>query len=176
MVIRLPQKSSSGKRRGTRDPPLVGPGHGAVLGGGERGGGVCAAASRARNWPTCWCWVPGRHRWDSWPGPCSLCRQPSSCSTYWATWGALPALGPQHPGCDAGRPWSGPGLGLLLPVPKPEATTQRALLRLAPLHPAPGPPRPPAGPPRALPQLPDLRVSAASRRRRPAARLCAAGP
>ncbi|KAJ8787272.1 hypothetical protein J1605_005858 [Eschrichtius robustus] len=37
------------------------------MGGGERGGGARAAASWARNWPTCWCWVPGRPRWDLGP-------------------------------------------------------------------------------------------------------------
>lgn len=69
-----------------------------------------------------------------------------------------------------------PSLQLLLPVPKPGATAQRALLSLPHLRPASGPPLPPAGPLRGLSQLPALPVPAASHRGRPAPRLCAAGP
>lgn len=86
----------------------------------------------------------------------------------WVGEGALRAAG----GTDAVVA----SLQLLLPVPKPGATTQWALLCLPCLHPSSGSPLPPAGPLCGIPQLPALPVPVASCCGRPAPHLCAAGP
>ena len=108
-MILLPQKSSSGKRRGTRDPTTSGSrpwGSPGWWGARRRRPRGCLLGQELA-------YVlvlgPGPPPLGPWPGPCSSRRHPSSCSTYWATWGALPALGPQHPGCDAGRRGLGQG-------------------------------------------------------------------
>lgn len=110
------------KRRGTRGVLLlVGAGHGAALGGGDRGGGSRAAAPRAHRalgrggGPGAGLRVSARPRATSagtlGPDPAG-CAGSLPAAQPTGQRGALPALGPQHPGCDAGRPWSGPGLGV----------------------------------------------------------------
>lgn len=118
LVLAPPQYGSGGVLR-TRRP--LGPGYGAFLGGGERRGGARAAAPRAH------CAV-GRGRGPgvglrAGAGPrAAPSRTPGSGFSAGAgrlsttqpagQRGALPALGSQHPGRDAGRSRAGPGLGV----------------------------------------------------------------
>uniref|UniRef100_A0A8D1R713 Palmitoyltransferase n=1 Tax=Sus scrofa TaxID=9823 RepID=A0A8D1R713_PIG len=102
-------------------PPRVGPGHGAALGGGERRGGTRAAAPCAHCAVGRGCGLGGGLRAGAWSwaspagtfGPdLAACAGSLPAAKPTGQRGALPALGSQHPGCDAGRPWSGPGLGV----------------------------------------------------------------
>lgn len=109
------------KRRGTRGVLLpVGRPCGAALGGGDRGGGsarlplVLTALWGRGGGPGAGLRVSARPRATS-AGTLGSDPQVALAAfqllNLLGNVGLFLQLGPQHPGCDAGRPWSGPGLG-----------------------------------------------------------------